>query len=149
MYKIPFSVFVDFLLGSSGPLPTKDGLKTPIFVVFSRFFGSQIFRSPAAPPHDVCYVFWGFSKIVQNKAPKNSESRGANSVARIPSPFSPRVYTFSGHKNSCSRLPAFRPQKRHLPETPYFLVFRHPKPRHAQRPQAKSGDRIPLFRGEK
>ena len=92
--KSPFRFCSFFFLASSGPLPTKDGLKTPIFVVFYNVFGSQIFRSPAAFPHDVCYVFWGFFKKVPKKAPKNSQSRGANSVAGIPSPYSPRVYRF-------------------------------------------------------
>ena len=93
--KSPFRFCLFFFLGVLGPLPNQDCLKTPIFVVFPRYFGSHIFRSPAAFPHDVCYVFMGFFFFnVPKKAPKNSQSRVANSVAGIPSPFSPRVYRF-------------------------------------------------------
>ena len=100
-------------------------------------------------PLTMYVTFIGVFKICAKKGAKNSETRGANSVARIPSPYSPRVYRFLGDKNCCARNTAFWPQKRQGPETPYFLVFPAPKPCHIQRPQAKPGDQIPLFGGEK
>ena len=89
-------VQIPFLLGSFGPLPPKDGLETPIFIVFSPFFGSDIFRFPEARPYDVFIDFWGFGNLGPKNAQKNSETRGANSVARIPSSFSRGVYSFFG-----------------------------------------------------
>ena len=63
--------------------------------MFSRFFGSEIFRFPEkSPPYDIFIVFWGFGNFGPKNAQKNSETRGANSVARIPSSFSRGVYSF-------------------------------------------------------
>ena len=111
--------------------------------------GSEIFRFPETPPYDIFIVCWGFGNFGPKSPPKKQRNTGANSVARIPSSFSRGVYCFLGDKGCCPEPTAFWPQKGQSPKTPYFLVFRHPKPSRSHFPVEKAGDQIPLCRGPK
>ena len=70
--------------------------------MFSCFFGSKIFCFPEAPPGRYFHWFFGFWNFGPKNAQKHSETRGANSVARIPSSFSMGIYSFFGAKNCLS-----------------------------------------------
>ena len=63
--KSPVWFLSNFYLAPLAHSHLRTVLKPYFCSVFPFFFGSEIFRSPDAPPHDVCYVFWGVSKFCQ------------------------------------------------------------------------------------